>query len=122
MAIVHVFLSVGRFRSFEEMRRFIDQTYTEDGEGVPSTFMREIRLLGHEPGCIEAIHSDRATPLLELLRGASYSDQWVLHLDSCRCVDAVICVFEPNVVQRPQASSLEYCGAFEYSPGGHEPS
>ncbi len=59
MATVHVFVSTGRFHSSEEMRRFIDETYTDDGDGIPSPFMREVGLSEYEPMCIEAIHSGR---------------------------------------------------------------
>lgn len=116
MPTVHVFVSVGRFASFKEMRAFIDETYTDDGDGVPSPFMREVQLSDYEPGCIEAIHSKRTVPLAKLLACASYSDQWLHQLDGDKKADAAICVFEPNTVTRPTGSSLEYCGAFKYSP------
>jgi hypothetical protein len=115
MAIVHVFASTSRFRSFEEMRTFIDQTYTEDGDGVPSGFMQEIGLSRYEPGCIEAIHVEHPMPLPELLAGVSYAEQWARQLDRSRSADAAICVFAPNVVEHPEGSSLDYCGAYEYT-------
>jgi hypothetical protein len=113
---VHVFVSTGRFRSFEEMRAYIDETYTEDGDGVPSAFMREVGLSEYEPGCIEAVPSASGlpVPLSELLAGASYSGQWLPHLDGSRAADAAVCVFAPNRVERPEGCSLEYLGAFRY--------
>lgn len=65
MAHVHVFGCSGRFGSFEEMCTFIDQAYTEDGDGIPSAFMREVALSGYEPGCIEAIHSKKPKRLTD---------------------------------------------------------
>jgi hypothetical protein len=121
METVHVFISVGRFRSFEEMRAYIDQTYTKDGDREPSAFMREVRLSGYEPGCIEAIHSEEVAPLSELLNGASFSDQWLRNLDGSRRADAAICVFTPNLVEHPQGCSLVYCGAFQYRPKRGDP-
>jgi hypothetical protein len=59
------------------VRAFVDETYTDDGDGVPSPFMREVALSGYEPACIEAIHEDAPVPLAVLLAGASYSDQWL---------------------------------------------
>ena len=117
MDTVHVFISTGRFRSFDEMRTYIDQTYTEDGDGIPSAFMREVGLSGYEPCCIEAVpfEAGPAVPLGELLAGASYSDQWLPHLDRSRRADAAICVFAPNRAARPESCSLEYVGAFRYS-------
>jgi hypothetical protein len=120
MDTVHVFISAGRFRSLVEMRAFIDQRYTEEGDAVPSEFMREVQLSEYQPECIEAILSDwgQLAPLSELLAGASYSDQWLDKIDRSRAADAAICVFGPNNVARPEQCSLEYLGAFRY---GHKP-
>lgn len=116
MAFVHVFASLGRFRSEEELRAFVDQTYTEDGDGIPSPFMREVGLEDHEPGCIEVIRADRGIPLAELLTDASYSARWLRELDGTRLADAVVCVFEPNTVLYPNRCSMNYCGLFRYEP------
>src|SRR4051812_29696316 len=109
---VHIFISTGRFRSFKSMRQFINETYTEDGDAIPSEFISEVGLTDYEPGSIEAIHSEQAQPLRELLHGASWSDQWVASLDENLRADAAICVFSPNRVETPEKCSLKYCGAF----------
>ena len=114
MGVVHVYVSTGRFHGFDDMRRFIDRAYTEDGDGIPSPFMREVQLESYEPGCIEAIDSPTVVPLTELLRDASYSQQWLTKLDQSRTADSAICVFEPNKVLNPKGCSLEYLGAFPY--------
>jgi hypothetical protein len=115
MDTVHVFMSTGRFHSFDEMRIFIDQTYTGDGDAVPSQFMREVELSSYEPTCIEAIHSNRPMPLGGLLRETSYSDQWLANVNcSAHVADAVICVFSPNRLRHPQNCSLTYLGGFRY--------
>jgi Immunity protein 22 len=116
MAKVHVFIASGRFRSFEEMRRFIDGSYSEDGEAIVSPFIREVELTGYEPMCIKAIHSERPVPLPELLANASFSSEWLPQFGNSRLADSAICVFEPNRVGHPRSSSLDYCGAFEYNP------
>ena len=95
---------------------FIDPTYAQDGDQVDSQFMREVGLLDYEPMCIEAIHSKTEKPLQELLKGASYSDQWLPNFTLSCEADAAICVFEPNVVESPSTTSLQYCGAFFYQP------
>jgi hypothetical protein len=113
---VHVFVSTGRFRSFEEMRAYIDETFTKDGDCIQSAFMREVGLSEYKPDCIEAVASDSggAVALSELLAGASYSDQWLPLLDGSRLADAAICVFAPNRVGQPARGSMEYIGAFGY--------
>jgi hypothetical protein len=117
---VHIFISTGRFPSFDEIRVYIDETYTEDGDGVPSAFMREVGLSEYEPACIEAIPSESgmAVPLSVLLADASYSDQWLPDLDESRGADAAICVFAPNRIEDPEGCSLEYLGAFRDKDGG----
>jgi hypothetical protein len=113
MATVHVFVSTGRFRSFEDVRRFIDEQYDENGDVIPSPIMREVGLIGYEPACIEALHRERPVPLPELLATASYSKQWLPQVGP-GTADSAICVFEPNRVEHPESCSLEHCGAFEY--------
>ena len=116
MDTVHVFISTGRFRSFAEMRAYVEKTYTPDGDGVPSVFIGEVGLSDYEPACIECVHRPRAIPLKELLAGASYADQWLPTLDDSRLADSAVCAFAPNVVRNPGRCSLEYVGAFHYHP------
>jgi hypothetical protein len=117
---VHVFVSTGRFRSFEEMRAYIDMTYTEDGDGVPSAFMREVGLQRYEPMCVEANPSEsgRPLPVAELIAGCSWADRWLPALDGTKTADAAICVFTPNLVPYPERCSLEHLGVvhFQSSP------
>jgi hypothetical protein len=116
MAIVHVFACSGRFHSFAEMRVYIDQTYNEDGEGLPSAFMREVGLRNYEPTAIEAVWSEQSASVAKLVAKASYADQWLLQMNIDTAADAAICVFEPNRVENPRGCSLEYLGAFRYEP------
>ena len=114
MQTVHVYISEGRFSSFEALRQFIDPSYTADGDRIDSEFMNEVGLESFEPGCIEAIHSPAAISLDQLLDGASYSNQWLPCLSQSAKADSAICVFEPNILLRPQGGSLQYCGAFSF--------
>lgn len=116
MAVVHIYVSAERFYGFDDLRRFIDKTYSEDGEGIPSPFMREVELNAYDPGCIEAIASKTSVSITELLRDASYSQQWLSKLDPTLSADSAICVFGPNEVLNPTGCSLEYLGAFVYRP------
>lgn len=112
--VVHLFVSIGQFSSFVEMRHYIEQTYTEDGDGIDSDFMTEVGLDDYEPGCIEAYHKAQPVDLPALLEGASYGDQWIYLVPQDLMADAAICVFAPNALRTPQRSSLTYVGAFRY--------
>jgi hypothetical protein len=114
MSLVHVFVSTGRFASEKDVRDYIEPAYSTDGDVVPSRFIREIHLDEFEPACIEAVHSSVVVPVRELLRDASWASQWITQLDPEQRADSAICVFPPNLVAAPRASSLEYCGAFTY--------
>ena len=118
MDTVHVFISTGRFHSFDEMRDFVDETYPEDedADANPSPFGREVSQTYYEPGCIECIHRSPPIPVKKLLAGASYSDQWLSKLKTSELADAAICVFTPNLIEHPERSSLKYLGAFRYKP------
>jgi hypothetical protein len=113
VGLVHVFAVYG-FRAERELRDFIEPTYTDDGDLLPSPFHCEILLTDYEPACIEIVFADRAGPVRDLLRDASYADQWLSGLDPNRLAHAVICVFSPNRVGKPGGSSLAYLGAFPY--------
>jgi Immunity protein 22 len=113
---VYVFVSTGRFSSFEQMREYIDMTYSEDGEAVDSVFIREVGLESYEPACIEAITSKSgvAVAISELLLGSSWADQWIHRLPAGVTADSAICVFDPNRLRQPNGCTLEYLGEFDY--------
>ncbi|HXU03541.1 MAG TPA: immunity 22 family protein [Polyangia bacterium] len=120
---VHVFISTGRFQSFDEMRAYVDKTYTEDGEGVPSPFMREVELHGYEPMRIEAIESESRQPVsvAELVAKSSWADRWLPALDGARTADAAICVFSPNLVVYPERCALAHLGCVHFRVNKDEP-
>jgi len=118
METVFVFAARGRFHSLTDVYEFVDQTYTEDGDPVPSPFMNEVELSVYEPMCIETVHSAHPVPLAELLRGVSFADQWLSQVDASLIAESAICVFSPNAVAHPERSSLEYVGAFGYRATG----
>ena len=107
--------SVHIFASLEAIREFIDPTYTEDGDQIDSDFIREVGIDEFEPMCIEVIHSPVAKPLKALLEKVSYSDRWLAQVGVACDTDAAICIFEPNIVLRPESSSLRYCGVLSYN-------
>ncbi|GIF43929.1 immunity 22 family protein [Actinoplanes xinjiangensis] len=116
MAVVHVFISTGRFASEKELRTFVEPTYTAEGDAVPSRFIEETGLHEYEPSTIETVRAGEAMPVRQLLRDASWAEQWLINLDPGRSADTAVCVFPPNVIATPRDSSLEYCGAFTYQP------
>jgi len=117
MGTVHLFISRSRFYSFEEIREFIEEKYTEDGDSLASAFMEEVGLRGYEPACIEATYSREVIPISQLLEKVSYATAWLDAVPVGLVADSAICVFSPNVVATPESSSLEYVGVFEFS--GH---
>jgi hypothetical protein len=76
--------------------------------------MREVGFTEYEPMCIEVIHSELAKPLSALLEGVSYCQQWLPKMGIPQDADSAVCVFSPNVIVRPESSSMRYCGAFSY--------
>lgn len=116
MATVHVFVASGRFASQAALQAFVTPTYSEDGDRVDSPFMREVKFTRYEPMCIESIHLEVAQPLGTLLADTSYYQQWLSRLGDAPEANSAVCVFSPNVLARPQGSSLTYCGAFSYEP------
>ena len=115
MATVHVFSSRGRFANEHELRRYLEPTYTEDGDEVKSDFMREVDFEEYEPMAIEAIYG-ATVPVGELLQGASYCDQWLSQLVANNDADSAVCVFSPNVIRVPDSASMRYHGSLEYQP------
>ncbi len=113
---LHILTSTGRFSSFDQLRRYIDMTYTDDGDGLASEFIREVQLVNYEPGCIEAVisRSGRPVPLAELLGSASWAGQWLSLLPAAALADAAVCVYPPNRMLSPRACSLQYIGEFPY--------
>ncbi|MFI6984272.1 hypothetical protein ACIBSV_37570 [Embleya sp. NPDC050154] len=117
--VVHVFVSRGRFSSFEDIRDYVDAGRSEDGDAEPSVFMGEAGIAELEPMCVEAVHArdDGHLGLVVpevLLRGASYADQWLPQVESTEPADAAICVFAPNMVTNPHGTALHYLGRFTY--------
>ena len=115
MATVHIFAVRDRFSSLEAIRKFVDPTYSEDGDCIDSSFMREVGFQTFEPMCIEVVHSGTAKSLAELLDGASYCEQWLSSLTASFEADSAVCVFSPNVLVHPERSSLRYCGSCSFN-------
>ncbi|MEU8515213.1 immunity 22 family protein [Kitasatospora sp. NPDC048722] len=117
--VVHVFLSRGRFSSFEDIRDHVDPEWSENGDATPSPFMTEAGIAELEPMCVEAVHAreeGHCAPVVPevLLRGASYADQWLSQVESTESADAAICVYAPAVVTTPHGTALHYLGRFTY--------
>ncbi|MGV9313622.1 hypothetical protein ACWDR0_15750 [Streptomyces sp. NPDC003691] len=117
--VVHVFLSRGRFSSFEDISTYVDAGWSDDGDAEPSVFMAEAGIAELEPSCVEVVHAQDAGhpgPVAPgvLLRGASYADQWLPQVESAEPADAAICVFAPNVVTNPHGTALRHLGPFTY--------
>ena len=118
MNLAHIFCCRGRFRREDDLERFVVPTHDDDGDLIESRFMIEIGLSGtYEPMAIERELFPRPLGLLSALCGFSYSDQFRVVRVEPTDVDAVICVYSPNVPGHPEKSSLDYVGAFKYDAG-----
>src|SRR4051794_27765300 len=106
MLTVYIFASRGQFTSREALQAFVTPTYSEEGDRVDSSFMREVGFTRYEPMCIESIHSTISQPLSALLARTSYAHQWLLKLVDSVDADSAVCVFSPNIVTRPESSSM----------------
>jgi Immunity protein 22 len=111
---VHIFASHGRFASLEALQAFVRPAYSEDGDRLESPFMREVGFTRYEAMCVEVVHSGHAKPLSVMLQDASYSQQWLPGMDISLDADSAVCVFPPNVMDRPEGSSMPWRGAFPY--------
>lgn len=107
---VHIFVSLGQFHSWEQVTAYLDPTYTEDGDCLPSTFMRETHLDEFEPTCIEVQHFTTPRQGRDLFPGFSWSDRWAQQVECLSEADTVICVFPPNQLVTPEQTVLTYLG------------
>lgn len=94
--------------------RFVEPTYDSDGDCHHSDFMKAVDFDEFEPMCIEYVVAAAPLPLPELVRGASYADQWGKNLDSTKSAKEAILVFSPNVLNSPSRAKTEYHGAYDY--------
>ncbi|MEZ6183478.1 MAG: immunity 22 family protein [Planctomycetota bacterium] len=116
MPSVHVFTCGARFESFKAMRAFVTVYYDDLGDPILPPFQREVEVAHYEPMAIEAVHSAEPQPLRELLARTSYAEQWLPALPEDAEASQAFCVFAPNQLRDPEASSLDYVGAFAYRP------
>ncbi len=115
MSKMHLFISEDTFNSKQEFDQFILPTYDDDGEFIESGFMTEVEFDEYEPMCIERIYTDDAVKVTELLKGASYYEQWLHKISINDFIKSAVAVFEPNTLINPQKSSMKYVGSFEYA-------
>ena len=109
---IYVFVGNNRFTSFEEMRSFIHPGYTEDGDYIPSTLMKETQLSDYEPDCIEAVYEASSKAVNALLSENSYSEQWINQIKEDQQFNSAICMYSPNHLNHPERCSMKYLGKF----------
>jgi len=113
--LVYVFISTDRFQTAENLHSFLDPTYTDDADMLPSTFMREVEQSEYEPMCIEHFLTDSPVAVDLLLADASYASHWLPHINSSVQGNMALCVFSPNHLEHPERSSLTYLGSVAFS-------
>jgi hypothetical protein len=83
---------------------------------VPSRFMRDVGLHGWTPACVEIIVSPEPRPFETLVRNASYAEQWLPQVRDASGGEIAVCVYHPNVLDRPARAAFEFVGAYGYDP------
>ncbi|WP_139806349.1 hypothetical protein [Deinococcus hopiensis] len=111
---VYLFVSAGRFSSWEDVSACLHVRYDEDGDRIPSPFMLE----NFGPMCIEARYGVTPLPGLEILQGFSWFAQWRSLVEYQGQLDAAICVFPPNTLFTPGNTRLTYLGCLEFEAQG----
>ena len=114
MPIVHIFIADKFALSEEEVSKYINASYTEDGDQVDSHFMSNTGLTHYEPCCIELQINSVSIPLSDLLAESSYADQWISKLPHNKHCRTAVCVYEPNIITNPLKSKLDYVGCYNY--------
>jgi len=116
MPSVLLFISLRGFESEEALARYLHPSYSEDGDMIPSDFIREVALTNYEPMCIEAVYEEEPTAVRHLVAGCSHADQWARRLPQDLKADVSVVVYSPNTVSFPEAARrLQFCGIFPYS-------
>ena len=109
-----VFAWVDGFRDEDAVMDYVgpdDVEDLDDDDGIEtSAFMTDVEFdpYSYEPNCVEW-----SLGQVELLRAASYAEQWIEGVD-CPSARGFLCVFSPNVIARPEGGRLAFVGRFGY--------
>jgi hypothetical protein len=117
-----VYAWIGEFDSEVDFERYIEQSYTEDGDSIPSQFMRDVGLDWYDDDFQEFEYHSARRSIRIALSGHSYSESFAplliqrateLGIES---VGAVFLLYELDNPPIPpsQDAPIRYIGSFPY--------
>jgi len=121
-----VSLWLGNFNKFNELEKYTEVKYDEDGDSIPSTFEREFKLGYYERDLIEMdwipVPKDN---IKELLMDFSYGDQLIKQLVDVKLsstYNTIILIYNYNYIKDSRAIDtvhndeyeLKFTGTAEY--------
>ena len=120
---LYVHAWIGSFKSRADFERYIQQTYSANGESVPSQFMLDVGLAVYDHDRQEFEYHETPLPLAEVLTGHSYAASFSaafikrateLGIDSAGTVfllyDGALSPKSPDEI-----APIRYVGAFDYT-------
>lgn len=122
----NVSLWLGNFRNFDEVEKYTEITYDEEGDSIPSVFEREFKLNYYDRDLIEKDWiPDTKNDIKELLVDFSYDDQLIKQFINVKLIskyNTIILIYNYNYDEngRPVSSvnkneyKLDFIGTAEY--------
>ncbi|MEK4670706.1 immunity 22 family protein [Niallia sp. FSL R7-0271] len=122
----YVSLWLGNFTEFDELEKYIEVKYDEDGDSIPSTFEREFKIGYYDRDLIEKDWIlDAKDNIKELLMGFSYDDQLIklfMDVKLCSNYNTIILIYNYNYIKDGKSINsvnnyvyeLNFVGTAEY--------
>ena len=121
-----VSLWLGNFSNFDELEKYTEVKYDEDGDSIPSTFEREFKLGYYDRDLIEkGWIPDAEYEIKELLMNFSYDDQLIKQFINVKLIskyNTIILIYNYNYANDGKAINsvsnneyeLNFIGTAEY--------
>ncbi|KGT37226.1 immunity 22 family protein [Weizmannia sp. CD-2023] len=122
----NVSLWLGNFRNFDEVEKYTEITYDEEGDSIPSVFEREFKLDYYDRDLIEKDWiPDTKNDIKELLVDFSYDDQLIKQFINVKLIskyNTIILIYNYNYDKNGRSVSsvnkneykLDFIGTAEY--------
>ncbi|WP_121639136.1 immunity 22 family protein [Virgibacillus sp. Bac330] len=121
-----VSLWLGNFQNFDDLEKYTEVKYDEDGDSIPSTFEKEFKLGYYDRDLIEKdCIQDAEDDIEKLLMDFSYDDQLIKQFTNVRLsskYNTIILIYNYNYVNDGRAINsvsnneyeLDFIGTAEY--------